>query len=45
MRAWAVFSVRVVLGLIFGMAAFHKCFVMTPGVHAERLFVTPYAET
>jgi thiosulfate dehydrogenase (quinone) large subunit len=45
MRAWAVFCARVVLGLIFGMAGFYKCFVMTPAVHAERLFITPYAET
>lgn len=36
---------RVVLGLIFGMAGYYKCFVMTPAVHAERLFVGPYADT
>lgn len=45
MRWWAVFCARVVLGLIFGMAGFHKCFVMTPVGHAQRLFITPYAET
>lgn len=45
MREWAIFCVRVVLGLIFGMAGFHKCFVMTPAVHAERLFVIPYDAT
>jgi thiosulfate dehydrogenase (quinone) large subunit len=45
MRAWAVFCARVVLGLIFGMAGFYKCFVMTLVVHAQRLFIVPYAET
>jgi uncharacterized membrane protein YphA (DoxX/SURF4 family) len=45
MRAWAAFCARVVLGLIFGMAGYYKCFVMTPAVHAERLFIVPYADT
>ena len=34
MRTWAVFCARVVLGLIFGMAGWHKVFVMTPPGHA-----------
>lgn len=45
MRAWAVFCARVVLGLIFGMAGYYKCFVMTQAIHAERLFIQPYADT
>jgi len=45
MRAWAVLCARVVLGLIFGMAGYYKCFVMTPAIHAERLFIGPYADT
>lgn len=44
-RGWAIFFARVVLGLIFGMAGFWKCFTLTPIGHAQRLFVTPYAET
>ena len=31
--------------MIFGMAGFYKCFVLTPVGHAERLFITPYADT
>ena len=45
MREWAIFCVRVVLGLIFGMAGYYKCFIMTPPVHAERLFLVPYDAT
>lgn len=45
MREWAIFCVRVVLGLIFGMAGFYKCFIMTPAVHAQRLFLIPYDAT
>lgn len=45
MRAWAIFCARVVLGLIFGMAGYYKCFVMTPAGHAEKLFIGPYADT
>jgi len=45
MRAWAALCARVVLGLIFGMAGYYKCFVMTPAGHAERLFIQPYADT
>jgi uncharacterized membrane protein YphA (DoxX/SURF4 family) len=45
MRAWSVFCARVVLGLIFGMAGYWKCFVLTPTGHAQRLFLVPYADT
>src|SRR5206468_4299401 len=45
MRAWSVFCARVILGLIFGMAGYWKCFVLTPSGHAQRLFLVPYADT
>ena len=44
MRAWAVFFARVILGLIFGMAGYWKCFVLTPAGHVQRFFM-PYADT
>ena len=44
MRAWAVFFARVILGLIFGMAGYWKCFVLTPAGHVERFFL-PFADT
>jgi thiosulfate dehydrogenase (quinone) large subunit len=44
LRAWAVFFARVVLGLIFGMAGYWKCFVLTPPGHVQRFFL-PYADT
>ena len=45
MRSYAIFCVRVILGLIFGMAGYYKCFIMTPAGHAQRLFLEPYATT
>jgi thiosulfate dehydrogenase (quinone) large subunit len=45
MRTLAVFCARVVLGLIFGMAGWHKVFVMTPAGHAAEYFTVPYAES
>jgi uncharacterized membrane protein YphA (DoxX/SURF4 family) len=45
MRTWAVFCARVVLGLIFGMAGWHKVFVMTPAGHAAQYFTGPYADS
>jgi hypothetical protein len=44
MRAWAVAVARVILGLIFGMAGYWKCFVLTPVGHVHRFFL-PYADT
>jgi len=44
MRAWAVFFARVILGLIFGMAGYWKCFVLTPTGHAVKYFL-PFADT
>jgi putative oxidoreductase len=40
-RAWAVLVARVILGLIFGMAGYWKCFVLTPVGHYHRFF-EPY---
>jgi thiosulfate dehydrogenase (quinone) large subunit len=44
LRAWAVLCARVVLGLIFGMAGWWKCFVLTPAGHYHRFF-EPFAST
>jgi uncharacterized membrane protein YphA (DoxX/SURF4 family) len=44
MRVWGVFFARVVLGLIFGMAGYWKCFVLTPAGHVQRFFM-PFADT
>lgn len=45
MRSSAILFARLTLGLIFGMAGYYKCFVMTPAGHAQRLFLQPYADT
>src|SRR5262249_26298064 len=42
--AWAVVFARMVLGLIFGMAGYWKCFVLTLPGHVHRYFL-PYADT
>ena len=42
---WATFTTRWVLGLIFFMAGWWKCFELTPTGHAERHFIVPYADT
>jgi len=44
MPAWATLFARVVLGLIFGMAGYWKCFVLTLPGHVHRFFL-PYADT
>lgn len=43
-RAWAILCARVTLGLIFGMAGYWKCFVLTPPEHVRR-FVLPFSDT
>ncbi len=43
-RVWAILFARVILGLIFGMAGYWKCFVLTPPGHVARFFL-PYADT
>jgi uncharacterized membrane protein YphA (DoxX/SURF4 family) len=40
---WPLFFMRVTVGLIFLMAGFWKVFKLTPGEHARRLFLEPYA--
>ncbi|MCH8153551.1 MAG: DoxX family membrane protein [Planctomycetes bacterium] len=37
---WATFTVRWVLGFIFLMAGWMKCFSMGPRAHAERFFLS-----
>ena len=44
-HGWARFFCRVMLGLIFGMAGWYKCFTMTPLGHARTYFTEPYADT
>lgn len=36
---WAIFTVRWVLGLIFFMAGWWKCFTLGPVQHAQQLFI------
>ena len=45
--AWATFTVRWVVGLIFFMAGWWKCFGedMSPIVHAQRMFVESFADS
>ena len=45
MRTWAVFCARVILGLIFGMAGYYKCFVQGLPAHAAQYFTVPYANS
>ena len=42
---WAAFFSRVMLGTIFLVAGWFKCFDMGPLQHADQLFVEPYAES
>jgi uncharacterized membrane protein YphA (DoxX/SURF4 family) len=42
---WARFFCRFMLGLIFFMAGWYKCFTMTPMGHARTYFTEPYADT
>jgi putative oxidoreductase len=42
---WPAFFTRVTAGLLFGMAGVYKVFIMTPPVHARKLFLEPYAHT
>jgi hypothetical protein len=39
------FFTRVTAGLFFAMAGVHKVFIMTPQVHARKLFLEPYQHT
>src|SRR4029450_3549984 len=42
---WARFVCRFMLGLIFFMAGWYKCFTMTPMGHARTYFTEPYADS
>jgi uncharacterized membrane protein YphA (DoxX/SURF4 family) len=42
MRAWAVLTARVIIGLIFGMPGFDKVFNLGPAGHAEKYFTGPF---
>ncbi len=42
---WATVTVRWVLGLIFFMAGWWKCFTLTPLGHAQRYFLENFSET
>ncbi|MCZ6670722.1 MAG: DoxX family membrane protein [Acidobacteria bacterium] len=44
-RGWARLFCRMILGLIFFMAGWYKCFQMTPIGHATRFFTGPYADS
>ena len=44
-RAWAIFTARTVLGVVFFIAGVYKVFMFGPLEHARRMFVEPYAET
>ena len=44
-RGWVRFFARVMLGLIFFMAGWYKCFTMTPLGHAHTYFTGPYADS
>ncbi|MCH8822917.1 MAG: DoxX family protein [Planctomycetes bacterium] len=42
---WAIFTTRWVLGLIFFIAGWWKCFEMTPKGHAEQFFIGQFDST
>ncbi len=42
---WLTLFTRVTGGLMWGMAGWHKVFVMTPAGHTEIFFTGPYAES
>ena len=43
-RAWALLFARLILGLIFFMAGWHKVFQLTPVGHVQRWFL-PFQDT
>ncbi len=44
-RAWAVFTARSILGIVFFIGGIYKVFMWGPLEHARVLFVEPYANT
>lgn len=44
-RGWARFFARGIVGILFFMAGWWKCFELTPIGHTRRLFLEAYADT
>lgn len=44
-RGWARMFARVMVGIIFFMAGYWKCFELTPMQHARGMFVEGFADT
>jgi len=44
-KGWARMFARVMVGILFFMAGWWKCFTVTPMAHARGAFVEGYAET
>jgi len=44
-RGWARFFAREIVGILFFMAGWWKCFELTPVGHTRRLFLEAYADT
>jgi uncharacterized membrane protein YphA (DoxX/SURF4 family) len=44
-RAWAIFTARTILGIVFFIAGVYKVFMWGPLEHARVLFVEPYTKT
>ncbi|MGH9318825.1 MAG: DoxX family membrane protein [Vicinamibacteria bacterium] len=42
---WARFFARGIVGILFFMAGWWKCFELTPVGHTQRLFLEAYADT
>ncbi len=44
-KGWARLFARVIVGILFFMAGWWKCFTLTPMAHARGAFVEGYADT
>ena len=44
-KGWARIFARVMVGILFFMAGWWKCFTLTPMAHARGAFVEGYADT
>ena len=44
-KGWARMFARVIVGILFFMAGWWKCFTLTPMAHARGAFVKGYADT
>jgi uncharacterized membrane protein YphA (DoxX/SURF4 family) len=44
-KGWARFFARGIVGLVFFMAGWWKCFELTPVGHTERFFLEAFRET